>query len=216
MQPIRIIIVDDHEVVRKGLKSCLQEEPDFFVTGEAGDGAGLDELIQNTVADVILLDDRLPGDRGINICAGLTKRYPNLKVIILTAYAEHKSSIPQAVIAGAKGFVMKNTRLCDLKRAIRAVAGGDTVLDPKATEHLVDCYKEMHSSKNAPGSSTLSEQQMAVARLVAQGFTNREIAGQLFLSENTIKFHLQNIMHKLGAQNRTALVSKLLNNKTVH
>lgn len=208
MKPISIMIVDDHEIVREGLKLTLQGESDFRVIGEASNGADLFKLVETSQPDVILLDERMPQERGIDICKILTRHQPDIKIIILTAYAEQEESIVQAMMAGAKGFLIKNVEISELKRAIRAVVRGETVLDSQMAECVVKKLKEAPNRDYTP--FVLTEQQRAIAELVAQGLTNREIAEQIFLSENTIKFHIQNIMRKLEVHNRIALVAKLL------
>ncbi|WP_003543774.1 response regulator transcription factor [Desulfotomaculum nigrificans] len=208
MNAISLIIVDDHEIVREGLKLTLQREPDFNVIGEASSGRELIKLIKTTRPDVVLLDERMPEERGIEICRTLTKLYPDLKIIILTAYAEQEDYIVQAMMAGAKGFLIKNVEIFELKRAIRAVVRGETVLDSQVAASIVNKLKEVPNKNSSL--SLLTEQQISIAKLVAQGLKNREIAEQLYLSENTIKFHIQNIMRKLNVNNRIALVAKLL------
>ncbi|SHE66282.1 response regulator transcription factor [Desulforamulus putei] len=208
MNAISLIIVDDHEIVREGLKLTLQREPDFNVVGEASSGRELIKLIKTTCPDVVLLDERMPEERGIEICRTLTKLYPDLKIIILTAYAEQEDYIVQAMMAGAKGFLIKNVEIFELKRAIRAVVRGETVLDSQVAASIVNKLKEVPNKNSSL--SLLTEQQISIAKLVAQGLKNREIAEQLYLSENTIKFHIQNIMRKLNVNNRIALVAKLL------
>ncbi|MBO8137659.1 MAG: response regulator transcription factor [Desulfotomaculum sp.] len=208
MNAISLIIVDDHEIVREGLKLTLQGEPDFNVIGEASSGRELIKLIKTTRPDVVLLDERMPEERGIDICRTLTKLYPDIKIIILTAYAEQEDYIVQAMMAGAKGFLIKNVEIFELKRAIRAVVRGETVLDSQVAASIVNKLKEVPNKNSSL--SLLTEQQISIAKLVAQGLKNREIAEQLYLSENTIKFHIQNIMRKLNVNNRIALVAKLL------
>ncbi|MDO7787849.1 response regulator transcription factor [Desulforamulus aquiferis] len=208
MDKITITIVDDHEIVREGLRLTLQGEPDFEVIGEASNGKELLRQIKVSRPDVILLDERMPEERGVEICKKLTKLYPELKIIILTAYAEQEESIIQAMMAGAKGFLIKNVEISELKRAIRAVVRGETVLDSQMAACIVKKLKEVPSQEFAQ--PLLTEQQLDIARRVAEGLTNREIAEQLYLSENTIKFHIQNIMRKLDVHNRIALVTKLI------
>lgn len=210
MSTISLVIVDDHEIVREGLRLTLQKESDFNVIGEAANGRELLQLIKNTRPDVVLLDERMPKERGIDICRKLVKLYPDIKIIILTAYAEQEESIVQAMIAGAKGFLIKNVEITELKRAIRAVVRGETVLDSQVVACVVNKLKQPANDNKDYTVSLLTKQQHAIATLVAQGLTNREIAEQLFLSENTIKFHIQNIMRKLEVHNRIALVTKLI------
>ncbi len=207
MNYISIIIVDDHEIVREGLRLTLQNEPDFKIVGEAANGKELLKQIKNSAPDVILLDERMPDASGIDICRRLTKHNPHLKIIILTAHAEQEDSIVQAMMAGAKGFLIKNVEISELKKAIRAVARGETVMDSQVAACIVNKLRQANNPKSLP---VLTEQQLIIAKLVAEGLTNREIAEQLYLSENTIKFHIQNIMRKLEVHNRIAMVAKLI------
>lgn len=210
MGAISIIIVDDHAIVREGLKLTLQSESDFKVIGEASNGKHLLKLLKTLNPDVILLDERMPKERGIDVCRSLTKTNPDFKIIILTAYTEQEDSIVQAMMAGAKGFLIKNVEISELKRSIRAVVRGETVLDPQVAASIVNKLKEVPNNDSATSQTTLTEQQLSIAGLVAKGLTNREIGEQLYLSENTIKFHIQNIMRKLDVPNRIALVAKLI------
>lgn len=203
-----MIIVDDQEIVREGLKLTLQCEPGFNIIGEAANGNELIKLLENVRPDVILLDDRMPQENGIDICKRLMRRYPDIRIIILTAYAEQEDSIVRAVIAGAKGFLIKNVRIAELKRSIRAVARGETILDSQVAEYLIDKVKEIPQTDAK--CSQLTKQQLTIAKLVAKGLTNKEIAENLFLSENTIKFHIQNIMRKMKVHNRVGLATKLM------
>ncbi|UNC93403.1 response regulator [Candidatus Contubernalis alkaliaceticus] len=205
---ISLIIVDDQEIVREGLKLTLQCEPGFNIIGEAANGNELIKLLENVCPDVILLDDRMPNENGIDICKRLMRRYPDIRIIILTAYAEQEDSIVRAVMAGAKGFLIKNVRIAELKRSIKAVVRGETILDSQVAKHLIEKVKEVPRKDSS--TPQLTEQQLNIARLVAKGLTNKEIAANLFLSENTIKFHIQNIMRKMNVHNRVALATQLL------
>ncbi|WP_031514725.1 response regulator [Desulfofalx alkaliphila] len=209
MDTISIIIVDDHEIVREGLKLTLQGEPDFKIAGEASNGSELMKMVKANRPDVILLDERMPEEKGIDICRKLTELYQDLKIIILTAYAEQEDTVVQAMMAGAKGFLIKNVEISELKRAIRAVVRGETVLDSQVAANIIKKLNERAAGESSR-SPVLTKQQLEIARLVAKGLTNREIAEQIYLSENTVKFHIQNIIRKMGVHNRIALVAKLI------
>jgi len=208
MYPISLIIVDDYEILRKGLKIILQSEQNFKIIGEASSGRDLMELVKKSKPDVIILDDYLPQESGIDICKELTKTYSDLKIIIMTDYPGKKETIVRAMMAGAKGFLVKNVELAELKRSIKVIARGDTVLDSQVAARLIDKIKK-GPNKESP-SYEFTEQHLNIARLVAQGLTNKKIAENLCLSENTVKFHLKRIMRRLQVSNRVNLVAKLI------
>src|SRR5437660_5795024 len=193
---IRLLIVDDHEMVREGLKAMLVSEPDFAIVGDASNAEQALELVERLRPDVILLDIRLPGVSGIEVCRTVTERYPETAVIILTTFTD-ESLIAQCIQAGARGFIVKDIERFDLKRAIRAVARGEAAIDPKAAVALLAQLRKSPPTHTEPLPEPLSSQQLVILRLVAQGLSSREIATQLYLSENTVKGYVQEILHRL-------------------
>jgi two-component system, NarL family, response regulator DevR len=202
---IRLLIIDDHEMVREGLKAMLTAEPDFEIVGDAANAEQAFELIERLHPDVILLDVRLPGASGIDVCRTVTERYPETAVIILTTFSD-ETLVAQCIQAGARGFIVKDIERFDLKRSIRAVARGDAAIDPKAAVAVLAQLRRAPQIKQESSPDPLSPQQIVILRLVAQGLSSREIATQLYLSENTVKGYVQEILHRLGVKNRTEAV----------
>ena len=202
---IRLLIIDDHEMVREGLKAMLTTEPDFTIVGDAANAEQAFELIERLRPDVILLDIRLPGTSGIDVCRTVTERYPEAAVIILTTFTD-ESLVAQCIQAGARGFIVKDIERFDLKRSIRAVARGEAAIDSKAAVAVLAQLRRASHVSNEPTPEPLRSQQIVILRLVAQGLSSREIATQLYLSENTVKGYVQEILHRLGVKNRTEAV----------
>ncbi len=202
---IRLLIVDDHEMVREGLKAMLVSEPDFSIVGDAANAEQALTLIERLRPDIALLDIRLPGTSGIEVCRTVTTRYPETAVIILTTYTDD-TLIAQAIQAGARGFILKDIERFDLKRSIRAVARGEAAIDPKAAVAVLAQLRKAPQANGETAPEQLSSQQLVILRLVAQGLSSREIATQLYLSENTVKGYVQEILHRLGVKNRTEAV----------
>ena len=196
---IRLLIVDDHDIVREGLASILSQEPDFEVVGEACDGPSALQAIDRLRPSVVLLDMRMPGPDGIEVCREISARFADVRVIILTAFLD-SDTINRCIQAGARGFVIKDVERTDLKRSIRDVARGEAYLDRKAHTAVLERLKR-ETARNRP---VLNEREVSILKLMAEGFTNRQIAGQLYVSEGTIKDQLQKIMDKLGAANRVS------------
>jgi len=202
---IRLLIIDDHEMVREGLKAMLVAEPDFEIVGDAANAEQALELIERLHPDVVLLDIRLPGVSGIELCSNVTSLYPKTAVIILTTFAE-ESLVAQCIQAGARGFIVKDIERFDLKRSIRAVARGEAVIDSKAAVAVLAQLRRTPQVSQEPSPEPLSTQQIVMLRLIAQGLSSREIATRLYLSENTVKGYVQEILHRLGVKNRTEAV----------
>ncbi len=201
---IRLVIIDDHEMVREGLKAMLVTEPDFQIVGDAADAQQALVLIEQLRPDIVLLDVRLPGMSGIDLCRTITERYPDTAVIILTTFTD-EDLVARCIQAGARGFIVKDIERFDLKRSIRAVARGEAAIDPKAAVAVLARLRRTPVEPQ-PSPEPLSSQQLVILRLVAQGLSSREIATQLYLSENTVKGYVQEILHRLNVKNRTEAV----------
>ena len=199
MSPIRILIVDDHPVVRDGLRGMLASDPDFDVVGDASDGADALSMAEALGPDVILMDLRMPGLGGAAAIRKLNELDMPARVLVLTTYDSDSDVVP-ALEAGATGYLLKDTPREDLVRAIHAAARGEAVLAPSVATRLV-------SQLRAPAHDVLSERELEVLRLIAQGETNRGAAAQLFISEATVKTHLLHIYEKLGVGDRAAAVA---------
>lgn len=201
----RLLIIDDHEMVREGLKAMLVSEPDFDIVGGATNAQQALEMIEHMRPDVVLLDVRLPDVSGIEVCHTVNERFPEIGVIILTTFTD-ETLVAQCIRAGAKGFIIKDVERFDLKRSIRAVARGEVAIDSKAAVGTLTQLRRTPQTKTEPLLESLSPQQLVILRLVAQGLSSREIGAQLYLTENTIKGYVQEILHRLGVKNRTEAV----------
>ncbi len=196
---IRVLIVDDHEMVREGLMSMLRSEPDFEVVGQTGHGEEVAALVESTRPDVVLLDTRLPDISGVEVCRRLTRKHPEVAVVILTTYTDEEL-VEECLQAGARGYVVKDVERFSLKESIRAVHRGQAVLAPQVAGHLIDRMRKGSLEEKRPAG--LSASQVAILRLISRGHSNREIAADVHLSENTVKTHVQEIFRKLGVRNR--------------
>jgi two-component system response regulator DevR len=201
MQQQKILIVDDHEVVRLGLKALLEHHPQFEVIGEAGDAKDAIEQVGVLLPDVVLMDIRLPGASGIEACQEITRRYPQTRIIILTSYAEDEMLF-SAIRAGASGYVLKQIGGEDLIKALEAVSRGEALLDSAVTQRVFQEVRRAVKEEEASAFSSLSQQEKHVLLLVSEGKTNREIAKSLFLGEGTVRNYVSSILSKLGVSNR--------------
>ena len=197
----RILLVDDHEVVRLGLKSLLDHHPHFEVIGEAGTAKEAIELVGRIKPDIVLMDIRLPGMSGIEACEEITKNFPETRVVMLTSYAEDEMLF-SAIRAGASGYVLKQIGGDDLIRALVAVGRGEALLDPAVTQRVFQEVRRAVKEEEASAFVNLSQQERHVLLLVSEGKTNREIAKALFLGEGTVRNYVSSILSKLGVSNR--------------
>jgi DNA-binding NarL/FixJ family response regulator len=200
--PLRIVVVDDHPVVRDGLRGMLDGQADLAVVGEAADGLEAVTVVARERPDVVLMDLRMPRMDGVAATSKLHAAHPQAKVLILTTYDEDHD-IVRAIEAGARGVLLKDSPREELFRAIRATARGEMVLAPAVTARVFGRLR-------APQQQTPTERELEVLTLVAQGLTNRAIGRQLALSEATVKTHLVHVFAKLGVADRTAAVTAAL------
>jgi two-component system response regulator DevR len=196
----RIVVVDDHEVVRLGLKSLLEHHSQFEVVGEASNAKEAIEQVSRLHPDIALMDIRLPGMSGIEACEEITSHYPDTRVVMLTSYAEDEMLF-SAIRAGASGYVLKQIGGADLIRALEAVGRGEALLDSAVTQRV---FQEVRRAVKEEESAfvNLSQQERHVLLLVSEGKTNREIAKALFLGEGTVRNYVSSILSKLGVSNR--------------
>ncbi len=197
----RIMIVDDHEVVRLGLKNLLSHRPDFEVVAEARTAKEAIEKADMHQPDVILMDIRLPGASGIEACQAIKQKHPDIKVIMLTSYEEDEMLF-SALRAGAETYLLKQIDGQSLIQAIDAVSRGEVLLDPSVTKRVLDEVRRAKRQEEAEAFADLTAQEMQVLNLVSEGKTNREIAQALFLGEGTVRNYVSNILSKLNVSNR--------------
>jgi two-component system response regulator DevR len=197
----RVMLVDDHEVVRLGLKSLLERHPQFHVVGEAGSAREAIEKTELLKPDVVVMDIRLPGTSGIEACEQIVTKHPNVKVIMLTSYAEDEMLF-SAIRAGASGYVLKQIGSEDLVKALEAVGRGEALLDPAVTQRIFQEVRRSVKDGEAAAFAHLSQQEKQVLVLVSEGRTNREIGKQLYLGEGTVRNYVSSILSKLNVNNR--------------
>ena len=204
---IRLLLVDDQEMVRVGFRMILQAEPDLTIVGEAADGAAAVELARAAKPDVVLMDVRMPTMDGIEACRLIRDRHHDTRVMMLTTFDLH-DHVHAALRAGASGFMLKDAPAEQQVDAIRIVANGDALLAPSVTQALIDEITALPSSEPAsyPGVDSLTERELDVIRLMAKGRSNTEIATDLYLGEATIKTHVGRILAKLAARDRVQAV----------
>jgi two-component system, NarL family, response regulator DevR len=201
---IELVLVDDHAVVRQGLRSVLERAPDVRVVGEAATPDEAMQVVAETRPSLVLLDLKLssaPGLEGLDLCARLTEAYPGLAVLVLTTALEDQLVVT-ALRNGAKGYVVKEVDTSELLRAIRAVDQGENAFDPRSSSAMVRGL----TASPGPGETPLTQRELEVLRLLAHGLSNREISERLFIAETTVKFHVANVMRKLEVTRRSEAV----------
>jgi len=201
----RVVIVDDQEMVRTGLRMVLDSEADIVVAGEAGDGGAAVRLVDRERPDVVLMDVRMPGMDGIEATQRITEAHPEVAVLVLTTF-DLDEYVYGALRAGASGFLLKDAPADDLVHAIRVVANGDALLAPQVTKRLILEFASRPESHEPEGLDSVTERELEVLRCVARGLTNAEIADELFLGETTVKTHVSRLLTKLGLRDRVQLV----------
>jgi len=198
---LKIILVDDHEVVRIGLKTLLARHPDFEIIDEAGNATQAIEKTLRLKPDVVLMDIRLPDQSGIAACREIVAQQPATKVVMLTSYAED-DLLFDAIVAGASGYVLKQIGSDALVNALHAVGRGESLIDPALTQKVFARVRESARRGNQNAFVKLNEQEVKILALVAEGKTNREIAAQVFLSEKTVRNYVSSILAKLNLSSR--------------
>jgi DNA-binding NarL/FixJ family response regulator len=200
-RPIRVFILDDHELVRRGLIDLLRTAQDIEVVGEAGRAADALHRIPAAAPDVALLDARLPDGSGIDVCREIRSRMPNVQCLILTSYDDDEALFA-AVMAGASGYLLKQVGGSDVLAGIRVVAQGKSLIDPSLTGKLLTRLRNPPVSSHEE-EGPLSQREHEILELIAEGYTNRQIGERLFLAEKTVKNYVSNILAKLGMERRT-------------
>jgi two-component system, NarL family, response regulator DevR len=198
---IRVFLLDDHEVVRRGVSDLLADEPDIVVVGEAGTAAEALSRAPAARPDVAVLDVRLPDGDGVTVCRELRSQLSELRCIMLTSFADDEALF-DAIMAGATGYVLKQIRGNDLVGAIRTVASGQSLLDPRTTARVLDRMRETATRRRDP-LAALTDQERTVLEHIGEGLTNRQIAERMFLAEKTVKNYVSHLLAKLGMERRT-------------
>ena len=198
MDTIRLLLIDDHEVVLRGLCEYFESESDLVVAGAAGNAAEALSLLGEVNPDVAIIDLRLPDMDGITLCRELRARHPDLACLILSSFAD-ESAVVDAILAGAAGYILKDAPLREVSEAIRQVARGDFIIEPGITERVLARLR----GDSTPAVDRLTAQEQRVLSLITEGLTNREIAERMFLAEQTVKNYVSSLLAKLGLKRRT-------------
>jgi DNA-binding NarL/FixJ family response regulator len=218
-EPIRALIVDDHALFRRGLDIILNAEPDIEIVGEASDGAEAVEKAAESLPDVVLMDVRMPRSSGIEACRAIKSVSPSAKIIILTI-SDEEEDLFEAIRAGASGYLLKDIPLDEVAEAVRAVHGGQSLINPSMagkllTEFAALARRDGHERSQQLPAPKLTDREMQVLKLVARGMNNRDIAKELFISDNTVKNHVRNILEKLQIHSRMEAVMVAVREKLI-
>ncbi len=200
-RPLRLLVVDDHEVVRQGLVALLDRREEFQVVAEAGTMAESIAAARRFQPDLVVMDVRLPDGSGVEACREIRSERPETKVVMLTSYPDEEAVL-SAIIAGASGYLLKQIRGRDLVAALQSVARGDSLLDPGVTERVLERVRRAATGGEQDELSQLTAQERKILLLVAEGKTNKEIAGEVFLSDKTVKNYVSSILSKLNLERR--------------
>ena len=195
----RVFLLDDHEVVRRGLRDLLEQEADLEIVGEAGTAEEAYGRIPPTRPDVAVLDVRLPDGNGVEVCREIRSRHPEIRCLMLTSFADDEALI-SAIMAGASGYLLKQVKGTDLIDAIRKVGRGESLLDSSVTARVLDHLRQPQGPDELAG---LTDQERRVLDLIAEGLTNRQIGERMFLAEKTVKNYVSNLLAKLGMSRRS-------------
>jgi DNA-binding NarL/FixJ family response regulator len=219
-EPIRVLIADDHALFRRGLEMVLAEEPGIELVGQASDGAEAVQMAGEAVPDVVLMDIRMPKTTGIEAARAMKEVAPSAKIVMLTI-SDEEEDLFEAIRSGASGYLLKDIPLDEVAAAVRSVHGGQSLINPSMAGKLLTEFAtlarrdaEEEPSKHAPAPK-LTEREMEVLRLVARGMNNRDIAKELFISENTVKNHVRNILEKLQIHSRMEAVMIAVREKLI-
>ncbi|HUR77016.1 MAG TPA: response regulator transcription factor [Acidimicrobiales bacterium] len=194
----RVFLLDDHEVVRRGVRELIEAEDDMEVVGEAGTAEEALTRIPSTNPHVAVLDVRLPDGNGVEVCREIRSHYPDVKCIMLTSYPDD-DAVYAAIMAGASGYLLKQVRGTDLIEGVRRVARGDSLLDPSVTARVLERIRRRDQDEEV---TSLSAQEQSILELIAEGLTNRQIGERMFLAEKTVKNYVSNMLGKLGMSRR--------------
>jgi two-component system response regulator DevR len=210
---LTVVVVDDHEVVRQGLVAMLDRRPGFQVIGEAGTVAEAIEVTGRFQPDLVVMDVRLPDGSGIEACREIRANLPATRVMMLTSYTDEEAVLA-AIIAGASGYLLKQVRARDLVAALEAVGRGESLLDPAVTGKVLERMRRIATSDQPDELAALTQQERKILALVADGMTNKEIAGEIFLSDKTVKNYVSSILAKLNLERRAQAAAYVARLKT--
>jgi DNA-binding NarL/FixJ family response regulator len=218
-EPIRAMIVDDHALFRRGLEMVLNAEPDIELVGEASDGDEAVEKAGESLPDVVLMDIRMPRSSGIDACRAMKDLVPSAKIVMLTI-SDEEEDLFEAIRAGASGYLLKDIPLDEVAATVRAVDGGQSLINPSMagkllTEFAVLARREQSEPPQQVPAPKLTDREMQVLKLIARGMNNRDIAKELFISENTVKNHVRNILEKLQIHSRMEAVMVAVREKLI-
>lgn len=212
-EPIRVLVVDDQELFRRGLTMLLAQDTDIEVVGEADDGIVGTELATTLAPDVVLLDVRMPRRSGVEACRAIKEAVPSAKIIMLTV-SDEEGDLYETVKNGASGYLLKDSSIEEVAQAVRVVNEGQSLISPSMAVKLIDEFKQMSKpDKQQSTALKLTDRELEVLRLVARGLNNREVAKELFISENTVKNHVRNILEKLQLHSRMEAVMYAMKEK---
>jgi len=214
MQKIRVLLADDHTLMREGIRAIIEDEPDIVVVGEAEDGRATLKQTEELRPDVVLMDIAMPLLNGLDATHQIKRDFPEVRVLVLTMY-DHDEYVRQVLAAGASGYVLKRAAASELVAAIRAVHRGEAVLSPAITRMVLDDYLHGETSPSESDLDQLTAREREVLQLIAEGYTNREIAEILTLSIKTVKSHRNNLMQKLDLHDRGDLIKYAIQKKII-
>lgn len=212
---LRVVLVDDHEIVRQGLKALLEAEDDITVIGEAGGGKQAVEVVRSYKPDVVVMDVRMPEGGGVEACREIRDQTPETNVIMLTSFSDDEALF-NSIMAGASGFVLKQIRGGDLVEAIRTVGRGESLLDPGVTERVLERLRKAKFDDQDPKLARLSPQEERILDMIGEGLTNRQIAERIHLSDKTVKNYVSTILQKLEVARRAEAASYVARAKAEH
>lgn len=214
MAKIRLMIVDDHEVVRLGMRAAFELEADFQVVGEASDGAEALAKVKVLDPNVILMDVRMQRMSGIEACREIKSLHPQVRILMITSYSDDEA-VFDSIMAGADGYLLKNVSRAELLKALRAVAAGQSLLDPNSSQKAIAKMSGIATGTTHTPGEELTEREREVLALVARGYTNKQIAEQLYVSEKTARNHVSHILEKLGLARRSEAAAYAVEHKLV-
>jgi two-component system, NarL family, response regulator DevR len=212
---LKVMLVDDHEIVRQGLRALLEAEDDIEIVAEAGNGASAVSLASAHQPDVIVMDVRMPGGRGVEACRAIRDERPDAQVIMLTSFSDDEALF-NSIMAGAAGFILKQIRGRELLEAIRTVGAGKSLLDPDVTQRVLERLRKAKFDEKDPKLARLSPQEERILGMIGEGLTNREIAERIHLSDKTVKNYVSTILQKLDVARRAEAASYIARVRAEH